>query len=211
MKIQTMAAMAGSFLVFGVSHSLLGQAGTTVVAQTVVHHVRVQPSRVKALGMSRLQERGSSLTVRTLDAKGNLVKLVEPDVSGKPAFTTEIAYDAAGKVTSITQRGAQGDAPRVRTFLYDAQERITSASSPEAGKTTYTYDAAGNLATKTDARGTTITYTWDASKRLVAKQYTDNTPAHNYICSAGAAAPPMWARRLVRRRNATTPTMRKAG
>ncbi len=99
-------------------------------------------------------------------------------------MTTDITYDSAGKVTSITQHGANGDAPRVRTFDYDAQERIVSATSPEAGKTTYTYDTAGNLATKTDARGMTITYSWDASKRLVAKQYTDNTPAQSFTFSA---------------------------
>ncbi len=83
MKMQTVKIMAGSFLAFGLAHALSGQTGSTPV-QTAVHRMRVQPSRARALGMSRLQERGSAQTIRSLDAKGNLVKMVEPDASGKP-------------------------------------------------------------------------------------------------------------------------------
>ncbi len=116
MKLQSMLPMAG---IFFAPHTFCSNSAVSASGMhRLQHHVR---SAWKSLGMNRLQERGSKLTVRTMNANGRLTKIVEPDAFGKPAFTTVITYDNAGKVTSITQHGAHGDAPRERIFTYDAR------------------------------------------------------------------------------------------
>ncbi len=137
-------------------------------------------SAKRSLGVERRFNLGSSTTTRRHDEKGRVTKVVEPDASGKPAFTTDIDYDDFGKVVAIRQHGAKDDAVRERTFRYDSNHQLVSTTNPESGTTTFTYDSDRNLSTKTDARGITTTYTRDTLGRVIAKHYSDGTPTHGF-------------------------------
>lgn len=130
---------------------------------------------------------------RVSDALGRLIEVMEPNgFSQAPALETDYLYNTLDDLVSVFQRGnGSTEAPRIRTFSYDALSRLLCASNPEnstascpatysgyvPGTTGYSYDSYGNLLTKTDARGVTTNYTYDLLNRLVAKSYT-NDPSH---------------------------------
>lgn len=96
---------------------------------------------------------------------------------------TDIAFDAAGRLTSLGDRNGNlidylydvdarlssimGPNDRVITLSYDAGGRIAGAAGPGGRVITYTYDAAGNLVAVNDQTGRTVTYTYDAGHRLI--------------------------------------------
>jgi len=47
----------------------------------------------------------------------------------------------AGNAATVTQ---------VRSWVYDAQQRLTSVTHPESGTTSYTYNLDGSVQQKTD-------------------------------------------------------------
>ena len=54
-----------------------------------------------------------------------------------------------------------------RTWLFNAQNRLSSERHPESGAMAYqAYDAAGNLVRKSDANGTVFEYAYDGNDRL---------------------------------------------
>jgi RHS repeat-associated protein len=138
----------------------------------------------KAKGRMRQLEGKATLSQLTYDANGRLTKVLEPNADNKLTIETDFVYDPNGKILSITQHGDQDGAPRTRTFTYDSHSRISSETSPEAGTVTYTHDGAGNISSKTDARGITIIYKWDSERRLLQKEYSDGTPAANFVYKA---------------------------
>ncbi|MEW6732369.1 MAG: fibronectin type III domain-containing protein [Acidobacteriota bacterium] len=125
-----------------------------------------QGTAVTVTDQALKQRRSSS------DALGRLIEVREPDAGGGLSLATNYEYDARGNLKTVIQ-GTQ-----VRTFVYDALSRLTSATAPESGTTSYTYDAASNLLTRTDARGTTIGrvhYSYDELNRIRTKSYLDST------------------------------------
>ncbi len=98
------------------------------------------------------------------DSQGRLVKVTGPD--GR--VSKEIAYDAAGNVTS--QKRADGTSD---VFALDAEGRVSSVS--HAGEVTqrFTYDSLGRARTVTDADGTVKTYDYDSKGRVTS--YDDGT------------------------------------
>ena len=54
--------------------------------------------------------------------------------------------------------------------VYDANQRLQSATNPENGTVTYTYNQDGTVATKTDAKNQKIVYTYDSYKRVTEIQ-----------------------------------------
>ena len=134
---------------------------------------------------------------RTTDGLGRLTKVMENDPGNPQAllFETDYVYDPLDNLTMVNQKGASGDAPRVRMFQYDSLSRLTYGCNPEtipvsaACSTTgpwsdiYGYDANGNVTSRTDARPTVTKYTYDALNRLTGKSYTNdpaNTPALSF-------------------------------
>ncbi|MEW6737116.1 MAG: RHS repeat-associated core domain-containing protein, partial [Acidobacteriota bacterium] len=108
----------------------------------------------------------------TSDVLGRLIEVTEPDSGGGLSLVTSYEYDARSNLKTVIQ-GSQ-----VRTFVYDALSRLTTASAPESGTTSYSYDAASNLLTRTDARGATIgrvNYTYDELNRIRTKSYPDTS------------------------------------
>ncbi|MBO0798681.1 MAG: RHS repeat-associated core domain-containing protein, partial [Blastocatellia bacterium] len=56
-------------------------------------------------------------------------------------------------------------------FTYDAKGRLTSETTPEAGKTNYTYTDFDAVASRTDARGVVTTYTYGELNWLTGMSY----------------------------------------
>ncbi|MDP9049379.1 MAG: RHS repeat protein [Acidobacteriota bacterium] len=113
------------------------------------------------------------------------------------ALSTAYTYSRLGNLTGVTQNGASGSVPRIRSFTYDYLSRLLCASNPEnssapcpsvatntytSGTTGYVYDLNGNVTSKTDARGITVGYAYDGLNRLLAKTYPSGstTPASCY-------------------------------
>ncbi len=172
---------------------------------------RTNWAKLKAGGAIKRFASKPAASIVTRDAAGRVTKVLEPNPQGYPTLETDIAYNANGKVLSVTQHGAPGDALRVRTFTYDDKSRVVSATSPEAGTVTYTYDANGNIATKTDARNLTITYAWDKKRRLLSKTYSDGAPAATSSTTTRTTpSRPTSARQTSRSTSASTSTTPRA-
>ena len=87
-------------------------------------------------------------------------------------YLTTYAYDALGRVTSITQNS------QTRYSSYDGLNRLTSETNPESGTINYVYDSEsscgpkgaytsnGDLVQTTDARGLTTCFYYDSLHRL---------------------------------------------
>ena len=112
----------------------------------------------------------------TNDAFGRLTDVAEPDSSGALNWHTAYTYDLLNNRTSSLQKGDGSlGAGQLRQWTYDAQSRLVSEQTPEAGLTCYgtisnsvcsgSYDANGNLTQKTDANGVVTSYTYDALNR----------------------------------------------
>lgn len=105
-------------------------------------------------------------------------------------LTTYTSYDAAGRVTRITDANSVNTdmtyTPRgwlatrivggaTTTFGYDAMGDVTSVKDPSGITTTFTYDAAHRLTDITDAQGNVIHYTLDDAGNKTSEQTRTTT------------------------------------
>ena len=111
-----------------------------------------------------------------MDAAGRITSVVEdPGASPAKNYSTSYAYDGLDHVTTTTQ------AIQTRTFSYDLQGRLVSATNPENATICYglvtsgscggDYDGNGNLLHRTDARGVVTGYIYDALNRITGVSY----------------------------------------
>jgi YD repeat-containing protein len=106
----------------------------------------------------------------TMDAFGNLTRVLEPDPLNQPSgtLTTTYAYDILNHLTTVTMPRVTGS--QTRTFNYTTGTTVgsllLSATNPENGMVTYTYNADKTLATKTDAMNQQFSYTYDSYKHV---------------------------------------------
>jgi RHS repeat-associated protein len=140
-------------------------------------------------------------TTRAYDAAGQLASIT--DANG---HTTTLTYDAAGRVRTRTLPGTVGQDEygnpvpvvstygydgndnltsiidplgHLRSFTYDALDRLTSASAAldpygyETLTTTFGYDAVGNRTSVTDPLGRVTAYAYDARDRLTGVTLPD--------------------------------------
>ncbi|WP_344836139.1 RHS repeat-associated core domain-containing protein [Kribbella ginsengisoli] len=105
-------------------------------------------------GHLKKTDAGGLVTDRTYDAAGQLTK-IEHGRSGTALMSQTVAYDAAGRPTTIdTTRGAT---VKRSLYGYDTAGQLTSFCTPSAVATTcdgapgsqYTYDSSGNRKTTT--------------------------------------------------------------
>jgi RHS repeat-associated protein len=90
-----------------------------------------------------------------VDGLDRLVKVIEQNpANGNLEWETIYSYDTLNNLTQVNQGG------QLRTFTYDAKGRLTSETTPEAGKTDYTYTDFDAVSTRKDARGVVTTYTY---------------------------------------------------
>lgn len=121
-------------------------------------------------------------TTFSYDNAGRVTTVSNPNYT-----TTTFAYDSAGRVTgiihSVTSSGAfasfsytldrNGNRTRVTdtegitSYQYDALNRLTLATYPDATSESFTYDAMGNRTALNSTTEGSVTYSYDAADRLV--------------------------------------------
>jgi YD repeat-containing protein len=85
---------------------------------------------------------------------------------GVPNLSEDLAYDANGNVTQITDES--GANQRSKSMSYDGLNRLVSATAGQLwGTESYTYDTLNNIRTLTNSSGTN-TYNYDGSNLLVS-------------------------------------------
>lgn len=104
------------------------------------------------------------------DAFGRLQSRQEP--SGNCAATPKTGcvtygYDAASRLSAVTY--SDGVTPNITGVAYDAAGRRTSVTTT-AGTSTFAWDTAGRLRSSTES-GETIAYRWDAASNLTKIAY----------------------------------------
>jgi RHS repeat-associated protein len=95
---------------------------------------------------------------------GNLTQVIEPNPAGGADLVTNYTYNGADKLVQVSM--TRGATTQIRTFVYNANNQLQSATNPETGTVTYTYNANGTVATKTDAKNQVTGYTYDTYKRV---------------------------------------------
>jgi len=101
-----------------------------------------------------------------VDGLGRLVKVTEQNpANGNLEWETSYSYDVLNNLIQTNQGG------QLRTFAYDSKGRITSETTPEAGKTDYTYTDFSAVSTRRDARGVITTYTYGDLNLLTGVSY----------------------------------------
>jgi len=110
-------------------------------------------------------------------------------------YWTKYAYDAAGRLLTVTQN-AQSAQAQTRSFTYDDLGRMTSEANPETGAIHYVYDtdatcgsSSGDLVKKTDAAGNVTCFAYDALHRATSITYPSgpnsaNTPGKFFVYDA---------------------------
>jgi len=99
------------------------------------------------------------------DAFGDRTKVT--DDKGR---VTDLAYDGANRVLSVTQEGG-GDAPSLQAplltaFEYDAAGNVTKVTDPKLQATIYSYDLLSRLGSVQQPGSETVSYLYDARSRL---------------------------------------------
>jgi YD repeat-containing protein len=97
------------------------------------------------------------------DAFGNLIWVVDQRPGGGE-YGTGYSYNLLNRLTYVDM-GRDG-VGQVRTFEYNAQQRLWRVTHPESGMTTYEYNTDGTLLRRTDAKNQKVEYSYDAIKRV---------------------------------------------
>ena len=85
---------------------------------------------------------------------------------------TGASYDAEGNQTTLP----------VRTFTYDAENRLTASSQPNTGAIQYAYDGEGRRIQKTVGAATTV-FVYDAMGQLAAEYGASTAGGTQYVIS----------------------------
>ena len=102
-----------------------------------------------------------------VDAVGNLVKVTEPDPASPATQTFVTTYTHNDKGLILTVAMTRPTGTQTRTFTYDANGKVLTATNPETGTVTNTYDQqTGLLQSRVDAKQNRVEYSYDAYKRV---------------------------------------------
>ena len=131
------------------------------------NHTTFSYDTTRNLETSRTVAAGTSIA-RTITTSWNPnFRLPAQIVDGTRTVTN--SYDAKGNLLSSTLSGPTVNS--TRTFTYNSNGQVVTATDPRGNPTNYAYDAQGNTASMTNALGQTTLYTsYDANGRLLSMQ-----------------------------------------
>ncbi|MFK4265671.1 DUF6531 domain-containing protein [Streptomyces milbemycinicus] len=87
----------------------------------------------------------------------------------RQAGRTTYEHDAAGRLIRRTRKLLNGQT-RTWTYTWNAEDRLTKATTPHGEEWTYAYDPLGRRIAKTGPDGNALTFSWDADR--LAEQTT---------------------------------------
>ncbi len=99
------------------------------------------------------------------DAAGRLTSLTD-----RTAGVTRFGYDTAGNLASLTD-----PVENTTQWVYDEQDRVTEQVDPLGNSQYYAYNDAGDLVRYTDRNGEVCVYQYDGEHRVVAEIWYANT------------------------------------
>ncbi|MCC6539427.1 MAG: hypothetical protein IT162_17885, partial [Bryobacterales bacterium] len=127
---------------------------------------------------TRVTSPANKWKIHEVDSSGNLVKVTEPNPAGGADYITNYTYDLKNRLTQVSMPRPTGT--QTRTFTYDSNDKVLTATNPETGTVTNTYEAStGLLQHKIDAKSNKVAYTYDTYKRVTEiKRY-------EWVCTGG--------------------------
>ncbi len=116
-------------------------------------------------------------TALTRDSKGNVTREDVRDASSTLLRRMDLAYDTNGNKKSETLYRTVGGAlvPFTTQYVYDAANRLTAVTDPGGGIARIEYDAAGRVAARVDPLGRRTAHTYDALGRKTRTTFADGT------------------------------------
>ncbi|MEU9796460.1 DUF6531 domain-containing protein [Streptomyces sparsogenes] len=102
------------------------------------------------------------------------------------AGRTTYEHDVAGRLIRRTRKLLNGQT-RTWTYTWNAEDRLTKATTPNGEEWTYAYDPLGRRTSKTGPDGTTLTFTWDGTR--LAEQTTPDGTATTWEYAPGTHRP----------------------
>ncbi|MFI8824377.1 RHS repeat-associated core domain-containing protein [Streptomyces sp. NPDC053431] len=102
------------------------------------------------------------------------------------AGRTTYEHDAAGRLVRRTRKLLNGQT-RSWTYTWNAENRLTGATTPDGEEWTYAYDPLGRRVSKTGPDGTALTFTWDGT--CLAEQVAADGTATTWDYAPGTDRP----------------------
>ncbi|MEW6643057.1 MAG: RHS repeat-associated core domain-containing protein [Pseudomonadota bacterium] len=112
-------------------------------------------------------EVGQVTTITAVNGNGQPTSVTDPN-----AVVTNLAYDAVGRLTTVTVDPSGLSA--VTTLTYNAAGDITQMTRPNGAYLQYAYDNARRLTQVQDNTGATLSYTRDNLGNVTARQIKDS-------------------------------------
>ena len=104
------------------------------------------------------------------------MKVTEPGIGTDPPYVSAYAYSELGQLLTVTMPrpgmgvGNAATVTQTRSWVYDANQRLTAVTHPESGTTSYIYNADGSVLRKTDAKGQKVEFTYDSDGRVTQRR-----------------------------------------
>ncbi|MBL1097772.1 DUF6531 domain-containing protein [Streptomyces coffeae] len=95
------------------------------------------------------------------------------------AGRTRYQHDAAGRLIRKTRKLLNGQT-RTWTYTWDAEDRLTRATTPDGQEWTYTYDPLGRRTAKSSQGKVALTFTWDTSRLTEQTTHDGLTTSWDY-------------------------------
>jgi YD repeat-containing protein len=180
--------------------------GLTDGSQSVQSYVYDQAGQLlqtvsAAAGTSTYTHDGLGRVLSSTNALGQLTLTQYADAAGKTIVTlangllTTSAYDAAGRLVSMTDSNAAAAVLGEKKYFYDASNRLRMTQDATGVRSWTIYDAAGRKAADVDGNGTMTEYLYDRSGLLT---YTVGyATAANTALLVDAAGQPITAATVV--------------
>ena len=136
------------------------------------------------LGSVRDETHTAANTWYSYEAAGRITSVTQT-LAGAPGgkISTQYTYDVVGNLRTVTDPNGN-----VTTYVYDDFGQLLQQQSPVSGVTTYAYDSGGNLTSTADANGATTTRTYDALGRVLTSASTRGTATESVSWSYDSTA-----------------------